>query len=152
MTPFRKNLWAAFILSTTLACPSLSMAASAPTKGDVFLAHNAREKGVQVTASGLQYKVITLGKGPKPRVQDTVKVTYKGTFIDGRMFDQSQTPITFGVGQVVPGWTEALQLMPVGSRFRLWLPPKLGYGSQDNGPIPANSVLVFDVTLLGINP
>ncbi len=117
---------------------------------DAFLAVNAKKPGIITTASGLQYKVLTQGKGAKPKATDSVSVKYKGYFISGKVFDQSQSPISFGVGQVVPGWTEALQLMPTGSKYRLWLHPKIGYGGRETGPIPANTLLVFDVELLSI--
>jgi FKBP-type peptidyl-prolyl cis-trans isomerase FkpA len=117
---------------------------------DAFLAGNAKKPGVKTTASGLQYKVLTQGKGPKPTAANSVSVNYKGYFVSGKVFDQSQAPISFGVSEVVPGWTEALQLMPTGSKYRLWLHPKIGYGARETGPIPANSLLVFDVTLLSI--
>jgi FKBP-type peptidyl-prolyl cis-trans isomerase FkpA len=119
---------------------------------EMFLAVNSKKPGVKITASGLQYKILTTGKGAKPTAINTVSVTYKGYFISGKTFDQSKAPVSFGVSQVVPGWTEALQLMPIGSKYRLWLHPKIGYGGRETGPIPANTLLVFDVVLLGINP
>ncbi|MDF2447379.1 MAG: FKBP-type peptidyl-prolyl cis-trans isomerase [Moraxellaceae bacterium] len=122
-------------------------------KGSDFLAANAKKKGVKTTKSGVQYEVLTQGKGPKPKDTDVVKVHYSGTLIDGTVFDSSVArgePATFQLNQVIPGWTEALQLMPVGSKYRIALPPEQGYGEMANGPIPANSVLVFEVELLGI--
>jgi FKBP-type peptidyl-prolyl cis-trans isomerase FkpA len=117
---------------------------------DAFLVVNAKKPGVKTTASGLQYKVLTPGKGAKPTSANSVSVKYKGYFVSGKVFDQSQAPISFGVSEVVPGWTEALQLMPAGSKYRLWLHPKIGYGARETGPIPANSLLVFDVELVSI--
>jgi FKBP-type peptidyl-prolyl cis-trans isomerase FkpA len=117
---------------------------------EAFLAANGKKPGVQTTASGLQYKVLTLGKGSKPKASDSVSVKYKGYFASGKVFDQSASPISFGVSQVVPGWTEALQLMPAGSKYRLWLHPKIGYGGRAAGPIPPNTLLVFDVELLSV--
>lgn len=124
-------------------------------KATDFLAANAKKPGVTTTASGLQYEVITQGTGAKPTASDVVKVHYTGTFPDGSVFDSSVQrgePATFRADQVIPGWTEALQLMPVGSKYRIFLPPELGYGEQGAGPIPANSALVFEVELLGIEP
>lgn len=123
------------------------------TKGAEFLAANAKKDGWKVTKSGLQYKVLTEGKGPKPKESDTVKVHYTGTLIDGTKFDSSydrKEPAEFGVGQVIKGWVEALQLMPVGSKYQLAIPAELAYGEAGRPGIPANSVLLFDVELLDI--
>lgn len=122
-------------------------------KGEEFLAENAKREGVIVTASGLQYEVITMGKGKTPTATDKVKVHYHGTLIDGTVFDSSverDEPITFGLNQVIPGWTEGVQLMPVGSKFRFFIPQNLGYGSRQAGDIPPYSTLIFEVELLGI--
>jgi peptidylprolyl isomerase len=120
-----------------------------------FLTSNGQREGVTTTPSGLQYEVITEGDGTvSPVATDTVTVNYVGTLLDGTQFDSSYDrgqPATFSLNQVISGWTEGLQLMTVGDRFRFWVPPELGYGSQANGPIPANAVLVFEVELLGIN-
>lgn len=123
--------------------------------GAAFLAENGKKPGVVTTASGLQYQVITQGTGPKPKTSDTVSVQYVGTLLDGTEFDSSykrNEPAQFPVGGVVPGWTEALQLMPVGSKYKLWIPANLAYGEQGTpgGPIPPNSTLVFEVELLKI--
>lgn len=123
--------------------------------GKAFLAENGRKPGVVTTASGLQYQVLKAGTGPKPAAGATVNVHYVGTLIDGTRFDSSYdrgAPATFPLGGVIRGWTEALQLMPVGSRYRLWLPPELAYGAQGTpgGPIPPEATLVFDVELLGL--
>jgi len=122
--------------------------------GAEFLAANAKRKGVTTTASGLQYEVITKAEGPKPTKEDTVRVHYHGTLIDGTVFDSSVDrgePAEFGVGEVIPGWTEALQLMPTGSKWKLFIPSKLAYGERGmNDDIPPNSTLVFEVELLGI--
>jgi FKBP-type peptidyl-prolyl cis-trans isomerase len=124
--------------------------------GQKFLADNGKRAGVTTTASGLQYEVITTGTGKKPAVTDQVKVHYHGTTIDGKVFDSSRDrgePVTFGLGQVIKGWTEALQLMPVGSKWKIYIPSELGYGEQAAGPkIKPNSVLIFEVELLGIEP
>jgi FKBP-type peptidyl-prolyl cis-trans isomerase FkpA/FKBP-type peptidyl-prolyl cis-trans isomerase FklB len=124
-------------------------------KGGTFLAANAKKPGVQTTASGLQYQVLTEGKGAKPKADDVVKVHYKGTTLDGKTFDSSYDrgePVEFPLRAVVPGWQEGLQLMPVGSKFKLWVPAKLGYGEQvpPGAPIGPNETLVFDVELLEI--
>ena len=120
-----------------------------------FLTANGKKPGVVTTASGLQYQIITQGTGPKPKVDDRVSVHYAGTLLDGTEFDSSykrNEPAQFVLGSVVPGWKEALQLMPVGSKYKLWIPSKLGYGESGTpgGPIPPNSTLVFEVELLQI--
>lgn len=118
-----------------------------------FLEENKLKEGVITTESGLQYEVITMGKGKKPQATDRVKVHYHGTLIDGTVFDSSVDrgePASFGLNQVIPGWTEGLQLMPVGSKFRFYIPYELGYGERQAGSIPPYSVLVFEVELLGI--
>jgi FKBP-type peptidyl-prolyl cis-trans isomerase FkpA/FKBP-type peptidyl-prolyl cis-trans isomerase FklB len=124
-------------------------------QGDAFLAKNAKAPGVQTTASGLQYQVITEGKGPKPQPTDVVRVNYKGTLLDGKTFDSSYDrgePATFSLNQVVPGWQEGIAMMPVGSKYKFWIPAKLGYGDKGTpgGPIPPNATLVFEVELLDI--
>ena len=123
--------------------------------GAAFLAENAKKPGVKTTESGLQYKVVTAGDGPRPSAEDTVKVHYKGTLLDGTSFDDSYErgePVTFPLSQVVPGWQEGIALMPVGSKYTLWIPSKLGYGERGTpgGPIGPNSTLVFEVELLDI--
>jgi FKBP-type peptidyl-prolyl cis-trans isomerase FklB len=122
--------------------------------GEVFLAENAKKDGVKTTASGLQYKVIKSGTGATPKLTDTVKVNYHGTLIDGTVFDSSVErgePVTFPLQGVIPGWTEALQLMKVGDKWKLFIPSKLAYGERSAGPkIGANSALIFDVELLSI--
>jgi FKBP-type peptidyl-prolyl cis-trans isomerase FklB len=125
-------------------------------QGDAFLATNKSKTGVVTLPSGLQYKVIQNGDGPKPAANDTVVCNYRGTLIDGTEFDSSYKrgkPATFGVGQVIKGWTEALQLMPVGSKWELYIPPNLAYGERgtpNGGPIGPNSTLIFDVELVSI--
>jgi FKBP-type peptidyl-prolyl cis-trans isomerase FklB len=125
-------------------------------EGDAFLAANKSKPGVTTTASGLQYQITQPGTGPKPKPEDRVTVHYKGTLTDGTVFDSSYErgqPATFAVNQVIPGWVEALQLMNVGSKARLVIPPSLAYGEtgagQDIGP---NAVLIFEVELLKIEP
>lgn len=121
--------------------------------GEKFMAENATKEGVVTLASGLQYKIITQGKGAIPTAEDMVKVHYHGMLTDGTVFDSSVKrgePITFAVTQVIPGWVEALQMMPVGSKWMLYIPYNLAYGDRDNGAIPPYSNLIFEVELLGI--
>lgn len=123
-------------------------------EGEAFLAQNKTKEGVTTLPSGLQYEILKEGDGPKPKATDRVKTHYHGTLIDGTVFDSSVQrgqPATFGVNQVIKGWVEALQLMPVGSKWRLYIPSELAYGSQGaGGSIEPNSALIFDVELLGI--
>lgn len=123
--------------------------------GNKFLAENAKQPGVEVTASGLQYKVIKQGNGPKPIDGDKIKVNYEGQLIDGTVFESSfekGEPIEFMINQVIPGWTEGLKLMPVGSTYMLYIPQDLAYGEnvRPGGPIEPFSTLVFKVELLEI--
>ncbi len=123
------------------------------TEGQKFLAENKLKEGVLTTASGLQYKVITMGDGAKPAATDTVKVHYRGTLLDGTEFDSSYArnePISFALNRVIAGWTEGVQLMPIGSKFTFYIAPELAYGEAGGGPIPPNSTLVFEVELLDI--
>ena len=122
-------------------------------QGADFLAKNATAEGVKVTESGLQYKVIKEGTGAIPTANDTVRVHYTGTLIDGEKFDSSRDrgePAEFPVTGVIKGWTEALQLMKEGSQWQLFIPANLAYGERGTGPIPANATLIFDVELLEI--
>lgn len=122
-------------------------------RSEAFLAENALREGVQVTESGLQYEVLEPGDGPKPTAADTVTVHYRGTLIDGTEFDSSYTrgePTTFSLQAVVPGWTEGLQLMPLGARYRLWVPTDLAYGDAGRPSIPPGATLVFEIHLLHI--
>ena len=122
--------------------------------GNKFLEENGKREGVTTTESGLQYEVLTEGTGEKPAATDQVRVHYHGTLIDGTVFDSSVDrgePTVFGVNRVIPGWTEALELMPVGSKWKVYIPAELAYGER--GPSPAigpNSALVFEVELLEI--
>lgn len=128
-------------------------AASAKAAGEAFLAENAKKEGVTVTESGLQYEIVQAAEGAKPAATDTVKVHYTGTLTDGTVFDSSVErgePIEFPLNRVIPGWTEGVQLMSVGSKFRFTIPAELAYGERDMGTIPPNSVLIFDVELLGV--
>ena len=120
---------------------------------DKFLAENKTKEGVKATASGLQYKVLKEGNGQQPKASDTVTVNYRGTLLDGTEFDSSYKrgeAATFPVSGVIKGWTEALQMMKVGSKYQLFIPPNLAYGEQARGSIPPNALLTFEVELLRI--
>lgn len=125
-------------------------------QGAAFLAENKTKEGVVTLPSGLQYKILQQGTGPKPSAADTVVCNYRGTLVDGKEFDSSAKhgqPATFPVARVIPGWTEALQLMPVGSKWQLFLPPDLAYGERSMGPdITPYSTLIFEVELVSIKP
>lgn len=130
-----------------------SQAADNAAEGDKFLLENRLQEGVQMTDSGLQYKVITMGDGAKPAASDRVTVHYRGTLLNGSEFDSSYTrnePATFQLNQVIPGWTEGLQLMPVGSKFMFYIPASLAYGANGPPQIGPNATLIFEVELLGI--
>ena len=122
--------------------------------GREFLDQNGKRDGVITTESGLQYLIIKEGHGPKPTLADQVKVHYHGTLLDGTVFDSSleADPVTFGAGRVIKGWQEALQLMPVGSKWKIWIPGELGYGLRPmpGGEIKANDLLIFEVELFDI--
>ncbi len=129
-------------------------AQNALEEGNAFLEKNKAREGVTTTESGLQYEVLTEGTGAKPKATDQVRVHYHGTLLDGTVFDSSVDrgePATFGVSQVIPGWTEALQLMPVGSKWKLVIPANLAYGERGaGGKIGPNATLIFEVELLEI--
>jgi FKBP-type peptidyl-prolyl cis-trans isomerase FklB len=133
---------------------SLEENGNVKTNGEQFLAENAKKKGITVTPSGLQYEIMKKGNGPKPVATDKVKVHYHGTLIDGTVFDSSVErgdPAEFGVTQVIQGWVEALQLMPVGSKWKLYIPQELAYGGRAAGEkIKPFSALVFEVELIAI--
>lgn len=129
-------------------------AAKNQSDGEAFLATNAKQANVQTTASGLQYQVLSAGSGPKPGADATVRVSYIGKLLDGREFENTYAidhPAEFPLAQIMPGWREGLTLMPVGSKYRLWIPAKLAYGERGvPGTIGPNATLVFDVELLAI--
>lgn len=123
------------------------------TEGVKFLQENGKRQGVFTTESGLQYEPLVEGDGPMPSDTSVVEVHYHGTFVDGKVFDSSVErgePATFGVNEVIPGWTEGLQLMSVGSKYKFYIPSDLAYGPRGRNGIPPNSVLVFEVELLSI--
>ena len=130
-----------------------SVAAQAASSAESYLDENAKRDGVVSLASGLQYEVITEGDGPIPQSTERVRVHYSGALVDGTVFDSSYErgePVVFPVTGVISGWVEALQLMKVGSKWKLFIPAELAYGEAGQGPIPPNSALIFDVELLGI--
>jgi FKBP-type peptidyl-prolyl cis-trans isomerase FklB len=133
-----------------------AMAEKNATDGAKFLAENTKKEGVKTTPSGLQYKVAKEGTGPQPKETDTVTVNYRGTLIDGTEFDSSYKrgePATFPITGVIKGWTEALLMMKVGSKYQLFIPPSLAYGERAMGPdISPNSTLIFEVELMSIKP
>ena len=123
--------------------------------GEAFLAENAERDGVETTESGLQYEVIEEGNGERPSAEDQVEVHYTGELINGEVFDSSrerEQTVTFGLNQVIPGWTEGLQLMSEGARYKLYIPSDLAYGPGGNQAIGPNETLVFDVELIAVNP
>ena len=142
------------IVQTYIAKAKAVELAAVTVEGTAFLAANATKKGVKVLPNGLQYKVITEGNGLKPIDGQTVKTHYSGTLINGKKFDSSYDrgqPASFGVNQVIPGWTQALKMMPVGSKWELYIPQELAYGERAMGAnIPAYSTLIFTIELLEI--
>lgn len=156
---FRRIAFAAALALSLGAChpkaqpkPPADSAANA-----AFLANNSKQPGVVTLPDGLQYKIVTSGPAgsEKPRAQDEVKVNYEGRLATGSrsIFDSSfkrGEPATFQLDEVIPGWTEAMQLMRPGDEWVVWIPPSLGYGEEDKGPIPANSILEFRIQLLGV--
>ncbi len=142
------------VLNTFFQELEQKVAGAAKEAGEKFLAENAKREGVKTTPSGLQYEVLEATIGQKPKATDKVKVHYEGTLTDGTVFDSSYKrgePITFGLNQVIAGWTEGLQLMSIGSKYKLYIPYQLGYGAQGaGGSIPPYAALIFTVELLGI--
>ena len=151
-------LIAAILIIAFFIFQSKNAGKSAPEniqKGEVFLAENATKEGVKSTESGMQYIVLEKGEGTvHPTAKSNVKVHYHGTLIDGTVFDSSVDrgePISFGLNQVIPGWTEGVQLMVEGDKFRFYIPSKLAYGNRNAGKITAGSLLIFEVELLKVN-
>ena len=137
------------------AAPATDAANQNQIAGEAFMQSNAKKEGVVTLPSGLEYKILQEGTGPKPAASDMVTVNYRGTLLNGTEFDSSYNrgqPAVFGVSQVVKGWTEALQLMPVGSKWQLFIPAELAYGPQGSRGIAPNSTLVFEVELLSFQP
>lgn len=140
-------------LQEEMAAQQTAQADKNKAAGEAFLAKNKQRKGVTELPSGLQYEILKPGNGPRPKKTDTVRTHYHGTLLDGTVFDSSlkRGPATFEVGRVIDGWTEALQLMPVGSKWKLYIPSDLAYGENGaGGKIGPNSTLIFEVELLGI--
>ncbi|GGA17487.1 FKBP-type peptidyl-prolyl cis-trans isomerase [Dyella nitratireducens] len=134
-----------------------TLSAKNKAEGDAFLAKNKSASGVKTTASGLQYQVVTQGTGSRPGPNDTVKVNYKGTFVNGEVFDSSEKnnppgPTAIPLARVIPGFREGLQLMQVGGHYKFFIPPNLAYGAEPNRPFPPNETLIFDVTLVSTGP
>ena len=141
------------VIREVMQAEAAAKAEAAAAAGKEFLAENAKREGITTLASGLQYEVITAGEGAQPTRESNVRTHYHGTLIDGTVFDSSYErgqPAEFPVGGVIAGWTEALQLMNAGSKWRLYVPSELAYGAQGVGSIPPHSVLVFDVELLDV--
>ena len=142
------------VLNTFFAELEAQVAGKAKAEGEAFLAENAKREGVIVTGSGLQYEVLTAAEGKKPKATDKVKVHYEGTLIDGTVFDSSYRrgeAISFGLNQVIKGWTEGVQLMSVGAKYKFFIPYNLAYGERGAGAqIPPYAALIFTVELLGI--
>ena len=142
-----------FAMMEQMEADSMQAGMKTLQEGIDFLAENSKKPGILITSSGLQYEVISEAGGKKPAAADSVRVHYKGSLIDGTTFDSSYNwgePIEFPLNEVIPGWTEGLQLMSKGSKYRFFIPSELGYGSRDAGPIPAYSVLIFEIELLEI--
>lgn len=145
------GLAVALVVAVALAFLGTGRAIAQAGTNEQFLEWNGRQSGVVTTASGLQYKVLEAGEGGKPTDADVALVSYKGTLRDGTVFDQNErTPMP--VSQVVPGFSEGLKQMQKGGKYRLWIKPELGYGARATGPIPPNSLLVFDVEMLEFIP
>jgi len=141
------------VIRDLMQAEAAAKAEAAAGAGKEFLAENAKRDGITTLASGLQFEVLTAGEGAKPTRESNVRTHYHGTLIDGTVFDSSYDrgqPAEFPVGGVIAGWTEALQLMNAGSKWRLYVPSELAYGAQGVGSIPPHSVLVFDVELLDV--
>ncbi|MEB3902608.1 FKBP-type peptidyl-prolyl cis-trans isomerase [Pseudomonas putida] len=141
------------VIREVMQAEAAAKAEAAAAAGKAFLVENAKREGIITLASGLQYEVLTAGEGVKPSRENNVRTHYHGTLIDGTVFDSSYErgqPAEFPVGGVIAGWTEALQLMNAGSKWRLYVPSELAYGAQGVGSIPPHSVLVFDVELLDV--
>ena len=151
LRPVKRSYLVYLWVGIVLACIA---AIALARQGDDFLTRNARAKGVMTTPSGLQYKVLQPGQpgAAKPTDTDVALINYEGKLLNGTTFDRSQQPTPMPVAGVVPGFSEALKLMPKGAKYRVWIKPELGYGAQEKGPIPANSTLAFDIELIDFLP
>lgn len=151
LQPVKRSYLVYLWVGIALACIA---AFALARQGDDFLTRNARARGVVTTPSGLQYKVLQPGApgAPKPTDADVALINYEGKLLNGTVFDKSQQPTPMPVAGVVPGFSEALKLMPKGSKYRVWIKPSLGYGAETKGPIPGNSTLVFDIDLIDFLP
>jgi FKBP-type peptidyl-prolyl cis-trans isomerase FklB len=153
MHPDSANFYLNQVIYPLMMAQQQKMIEKAKAEGQEFLAENAKREGVKTTASGLQYEVLELGDGPKPTAESTVKVHYEGTFIDGKVFDSSYQhgeAIEFPLNGVIKGWTEGLQLMPAGSKYKLYIPYDLAYGEHGSRSIPPYTALIFTVELLEV--
>lgn len=153
--PSRRPFWVGVLVGMLVMAAGFtawSAFKASPAATSAFLLKNRYAEGVVQTPSGLQYKVLTPGKGAKPTDTDIALINYTGTLTNGTEFDKSQQPTPMPVAGVVPGFSEALKLMAKGAKHRIWIKPELGYGAKATGPIPANSVLVFDVELIDFLP
>lgn len=151
----KRVLWLGIVLAVLGAGAllfSMFMWWGGGVRDSLSMRFNAWAPGVKTTASGLQYKVLTPGKGKSPTDTDVALINYEGKLLDGTTFDKSQQPMPMPVKGVVPGFSEALKLMSKGAKFRVWIPAKLGYGEKGAGPIPANANLVFDIELIDFIP
>ena len=151
----KRVLWLGIVLAVLGAGAllfSMSMWWGGSARDSLSMTFNSWAPGVKTTASGLQYKVLTPGKGKNPTDTDVALVNYEGKLFDGTTFDKSQQPTPMPIKGVVPGFSEALKLMSKGAKFRVWIPAKLGYGDKGAGPIPANATLVFDIELIDFIP
>lgn len=151
LQPVKRSYLVYLWVGIVVACVAAFLLAR---QGDDFLTRNARADGVVTTASGLQYKVLQPGQpgAAKPTDTDVALVNYEGKLLNGTTFDKSQQPTPMPVAGVVPGFSEALKLMPKGAKYRVWIKPSLGYGAETKGPIPGGSTLVFDVELIDFLP
>jgi hypothetical protein len=151
----KRVLWLGIVLAVLGAGAllfSMFMWWGGSARDSLSMTFNSWAPGVKTTASGLQYKVLTPGKGKNPTDSDVALINYEGKLLDGTTFDKSQQPTPMPIKGVVPGFSEALKLMSKGAKFRVWIPAKLGYGEKGAGPIPANATLVFDIELIDFLP
>ncbi len=152
-TVLMDNDAAVAFLNTYFQKKQMAMMEKKLQEGKDFLAENAKQPGIQVTTSGLQYQVVKEGTGATPASGDSVTVNYRGALTDGTVFEstyETNSPVTFSIEEVIPGWTEGLKLMKEGASYKFFIPSELGFGAMGGGPVPANSVLIFDVDLIKV--